>query len=51
VTIDDPKAHNTWVGKPIRCCRAAEIGEWYCTVEDESKFNEKNTIPTFVDKK
>jgi hypothetical protein len=29
-----------------------EIGEWYCTIEDESRFSEKIRFPTFVgDKK
>ena len=51
VTIDDPKAYTKpWVGKPIRFSLRprVEIGEWYCTIEDESKFSEKIRFPTFV---
>ena len=54
VTIDDPKTYTKpWVGKPIRFSLRprVEIGEWYCTIEDENKFNEKIRFPTFVDKK
>jgi len=51
VTIDDPKAYTRpWVGKPIHFSLRPkiEIGEWYCTIEDEAKFNEKIRFPTFV---
>jgi hypothetical protein len=51
VTIDDPKAYTKpWVGKPIRYSLRprVEIGEWYCTLEDENRFNEKVRFPTFV---
>lgn len=55
VTIVDPKAYTKpWVGKPIhyRSRPNVEIGEWYCTIEDEARFNEKVRFPTFVgDKK
>ena len=54
MSIDDPKAYTRpWVGKPIRFSLRprVEIGEWYCTIEDENKFNEKIRFPTFVDKK
>jgi hypothetical protein len=51
VTVDDPKAYTSpWVGKPIRYSLRprVEIGEWYCTLEDENRFNEKVRFPTFV---
>ena len=51
VTVDDPKAYTKpWVGKPIRYSLRprVEIGEWYCTIEDENRFNEKVRFPTFV---
>jgi len=51
VTVDDPKAYTKpWVGKPIRYSLRprVEIGEWYCTIEDENRFNEKIRFPTFV---
>src|SRR5215510_3890609 len=51
VTINDPKAYTKpWVGKPIRYSSRprVEIGEWYCTIEDESRFSEKIRFPTFV---
>jgi len=51
VTVDDPKAYTKpWVGKPIRYSLRprVEIGEWYCTLEDENRFNEKVRFPTFV---
>jgi len=51
VTIDDPKAYTRpWVGKPIRYSLRprVEIGEWYCTLEDENRFNQKVRFPTFV---
>ena len=51
VTVDDPKAYTRpWVGKPIRYSLRprVEIGEWYCTLEDENRFNEKVRFPTFV---
>jgi hypothetical protein len=48
VTIDDPKAYT--VGKPIRFSMRprVEIGEWYCPIEDETRFNQKIRFPTFV---
>jgi hypothetical protein len=51
VTVDDPQAYTKpWVGKPIRYSLRprVEIGEWYCTLEDENRFNEKIRFPTFV---
>jgi len=51
VTINDPKAYTKpWVGKPIRYSLRprVEIGEWYCTIEDEGRFSEKIRFPTFV---
>jgi hypothetical protein len=51
VTINDPKAYTKpWVGKPIRYSSRprVEIGEWYCTIEDESRFSEKIRFPTFA---
>ena len=55
VTIDDPKAYTKpWVGKPINFGLRPniEIGEWYCTIEDEGRFSEKIRFPTFTgDKK
>jgi len=50
VTIDDPKAYTkAWVGQPIHYSLRprVEIGEWYCTIEDEGRFGEKIRFPTF----
>jgi len=50
VTIDDPKAYTKpWVGQPIHYSLRprVEIGEWYCTIEDEGRFGEKIRFPTF----
>jgi hypothetical protein len=51
VTIDDPVAYTKpWVGQPMHYTLRPriEIGEWYCTLEDEARFNEKIRFPTFV---
>jgi hypothetical protein len=51
VTIVDPKAYTKpWIGKEIHYTirPRVEIGEWYCTIEDEGRFGEKVRFPTFV---